>query len=101
MFTPRRISSLEPEIRQLCAKLLDPLVGAGGFDFVADLGSQVPMRVIGMLLGIPEGDQEIVRDYFMENLRAEDKRDSYTEFPDGEMFADYIDWRRGHPSGDL
>ena len=26
----------------------------GGFDFVADLGAQMPMRVIGMLLGIPE-----------------------------------------------
>ena len=25
-----------------------------GFDFVADLGAQMPMRVIGMLLGIPE-----------------------------------------------
>jgi cytochrome P450 len=37
----------------------------------------------------------------MENLRAEDKRDSYTEFPDGEMFADYIDWRRDHPADDL
>ena len=31
-----------------------PLVGTGGFDFVADLGAQMPMRVIGMLLGIPE-----------------------------------------------
>ena len=46
--------SWSPTIRRLCVELLDPLVGAGGFDFVADLGSQVPMRVIGMLLGIPE-----------------------------------------------
>ena len=37
-------------------------MGAGGFDFVADLGAQMPMRVIGMLLGIPEEDQEAVRD---------------------------------------
>ena len=41
---------------------LDPLVGADGFDFVADLGAQMPMRVIGMLLGIPEQDQEAIRD---------------------------------------
>ncbi|HLN05645.1 MAG TPA: cytochrome P450, partial [Acidimicrobiales bacterium] len=65
MFTPKRISSLEPDIRNLCARFLDPLVAAGGFDFVADLGSQVPMRVIGMLLGVPEGDQEAVRDHFL------------------------------------
>ena len=34
-----------------------------GFDFVADLGAQMPMRVIGMLLGIPEQDQEAIRDH--------------------------------------
>ena len=33
---------------------LDPLIGAGGFDFIADLGAMMPMRTIGYLLGIPE-----------------------------------------------
>ena len=74
MFTPRRVSSLEPDIRNLCANLLDPLVGAGGFDFVTDLGSQVPMRVIGMLLGIPESDQESVRDHFFNSRNDEPGR---------------------------
>ena len=46
-------------------------VGAGGFDFIADLGAQMPMRVIGMLLGIPEQDQEAVRDRVDANLRTE------------------------------
>ena len=62
VFTPRRVAELEPKIREFCARSLDPLVGAGEFDFVADLGAQMPMRVIGMLLGIPEQDQEAVRD---------------------------------------
>jgi cytochrome P450 len=39
MFTPKRIGALEAHVRQLCTKLLDRLVGAGGFDFVADIGS--------------------------------------------------------------
>ena len=48
-----------------CARLLlDPLIGARGFDFVGDLGMLVPMKVIGMLVGIPEADQESVRDHF-------------------------------------
>ena len=55
VFSPRRVSELEPQIREFCVRSLDPLVGAGGFDFIADLGAQMPMRVIGMLLGIPEG----------------------------------------------
>src|SRR5262249_23961077 len=71
MFTPRRVSALEPKIREFCEHSLDPLVGSGGFDFVADLGAQMPMRVIGMLLGVPEQDQEAVRDQVDANLRTE------------------------------
>ncbi len=37
-FTPRRVAELEPKIREFCAHSLDPLVGSGGFDFIADLG---------------------------------------------------------------
>jgi cytochrome P450 len=102
VFTPKHMYALEPEVRQLCRNRLDLLDGADRFDFVADLGAQVPMRVIGMLLGIPESDQEMVRDHFMENMRRGRTGDEpYGEFPDGEMFADYIDWRRDHPSDDL
>ena len=36
-----------------------------------DLGAQMPMRVIGMLLGIPEEDQEAVRDRVDADLRTE------------------------------
>jgi cytochrome P450 len=102
VFTPKHMYALEPEVRQFCRNRLDLLDGADRFDFVADLGAQVPMRVIGMLLGIPERDQEMVRDHFMENMRSGRTGDEpYGEFPDGEMFADYIDWRRDHPSDDL
>jgi cytochrome P450 len=99
MFTPRRIGELEPAIRQLCVELLDPLVGAGGFDFVADLGSQVPMRVIGMLLGIPEADQEAVRDHFGRNRSDDDVADDGVL--SGAIFSEYIDWRVEHPSDDI
>ena len=61
VFTPKKMNALEPKVREFCARALDPLVGAGRFDFVADLGAQMPMRTIGMLLGIPEPDQEEAR----------------------------------------
>ena len=104
VFTPRRVAELEPRIREFCRRSLDPLVGAGRFDFVADLGAQMPMRVIGMLLGIPEQDQETIRDRVDANLRTEagkPMRTSAQEVLNGEMFADYIDWRAEHPSDDL
>ena len=59
---PRRCSAIEPKVREFCARSLDPLVGSGGFDFITDLGAQMPMRTIGYLLGIPEADQEAIRD---------------------------------------
>jgi cytochrome P450 len=99
MFTARRVASLEPDIRRLCRTLLDPFVGAGGFDFVADFGSQVPMRVISMLVGIPESDQESVRDHFQDQRAREgtQERDALS----GSIFAEYIDWRAEHPSDDI
>jgi len=71
MFTPRRIAALEPMIRDFCAQCLDPLVGSNHFDFVTDLGAQMPMKVISMLLGIPEEDQEHIRDPGNAQLRTE------------------------------
>src|SRR6516165_5553209 len=56
VFTPKKMNAIEPKVREFCARSLDPLVGAGGCDFVSDLGAQVPMRAIGYLLGIPEQD---------------------------------------------
>jgi cytochrome P450 len=103
-FTPRRVNALEPRVREFCARSLDPLVGSGGFDFIRDLGAQMPMRVIGMLLGIPEEDQETIRDQSDAALRTEPgqpMRYSQERFVTGDAFADYIDWRAEHPSDDI
>jgi cytochrome P450 len=59
---------------------------------------------IGMLLGIPEEDQETIRDNSDKALRTEagkPMRYSQERFATGEAFADYIDWRADHPSDDL
>jgi cytochrome P450 len=105
VFTPRRMSEIEPKVREFCARSLDPLVGSGGFDFIEDLGSQMPMRTIGMLLGIPEEDQERLRDQLDAGLHLEEGvmpelRPEYGTLGSG-AFAEYIDWRAEHPSDDL
>jgi cytochrome P450 len=104
VFTPRRVNGLEPKIREFCARSLDPLVGAGGFDFIGDLGAQMPMRTIGMLLGIPEHDQEAIRDRIDAGLRLTESG-MPADINLGELqanaFTEYIDWRAQHPSDDL
>jgi cytochrome P450 len=104
MFTPRKINELESKIREFCAHSLDPHVGTDRFDFVADLGAQMPMRVIGMLLGVPEEFQEAARDRANANLRTEAGKpmDATAEnMMSGEFFGQFIDWRAEHPSDDI
>jgi cytochrome P450 len=105
VFTPKKMLTIEPKVREFCARTLDPLVGSGRLDFVADLGAQMPMRTIGLLLGIPESDQESIRDRLDEGLKLEEGAPKLQDL-DGlagaeEMFSQYIDWRAKNPSDDL
>jgi cytochrome P450 len=105
VFTPRRMAEIEDQIRRYCVRCLDPLVGSDGFDIIAELASMMPMRVIGMLLGIPEDDQITVRDANDANLRTKPGTPMKVANPDaiadGSIYADYIDWRARNPSDDL
>ena len=72
MFTPRKIAALEPtDPRVLRAIARSAGRDRARFDFVADLGAQMPMKVISMLLGIPEDDQEFIRDHGNAQMRTE------------------------------
>ena len=62
------------------------------------------MRVIGMLLGIPDSDQTAVRDKSDAFLRTEAGKPMEVQqdaIANGEIFAEYVDWRAEHPSDDL
>lgn len=107
VFTPKRMAAIEPRVRAFCARTLDPFVDTGRFDFVRDLGAHVPMRTMGMLLGIPEADQEGIRDRLERRMKLPAggaPRPLPADDPfafSSEGFASYIDWRAAHPSDDL
>jgi len=105
VFSPRKIAALEPKIRQFCARSLDHLVGTGGFDFIADLGAKIPMWTIGMLLGIPEQDQEAIREAIDDGLRLKEgaapSPDNFHAMDQASVFSEYIEWRATHPSDDV
>jgi cytochrome P450 len=104
VFTPRRVAALEPKIREFCARSLDPVVGTDEFDLIADFGAQMPMRVVGMLFGVPEADQETVRrgtDASLRTTAGEPMKVVEGTTFGSEMFAEYIDWRIENPSDDL
>lgn len=104
MFTPRNMRALEDRIRAYCAECLDPLVGGERFDFMTDLGFEMPMRVLGMLVGIPESDLPEVRAAAkrrLEKTPGEPMKVSKKNYFSGEQFREYVEWRRRNPSDDL
>jgi cytochrome P450 len=106
-FTAKRVGSLEAHIRDFCAKTVDGLAGAGRFDFAEDLAAEIPIQVIGMLMGIPTSDQARIRDAFHETLHANTADPSkpplegLQEAPSEALFGEYLDWRAEHPSEDM
>ncbi|CAJ1498443.1 cytochrome P450 [[Mycobacterium] kokjensenii] len=104
MFTPRRIRELEDKVRAFCIACLDPRTGGDRFDFVTDLGAELPMKTIGMLVGIPDSDQPSVRaraHAVLRNKPGEPLPVNKDHYFDGDMFADYVAWRAKNPSDDL
>jgi len=67
----------------------------------------MPMRVIGMLLGIPEADQQALRDQTDHGLHLESADDYSSAFKDFNnsatdgSFGEYLDWRLENPSDDV
>ncbi|HTT86815.1 MAG TPA: cytochrome P450, partial [Acidimicrobiales bacterium] len=107
VFTARRVALLESRMRAYCAAALDPFVGEDGFDFVRDLGADLPMQVISDLVGIPADDRVAVRDHFDEGLRIEEGRPpprggmAAARATDMSHFPEYLAYRREHPADDL
>ncbi len=104
-FTPRKINAIEPKVREFTAQCLDPLTGGERFDFVTQLGAIMPLRVVGMLFGIPEDFQHRVQedgDRFVRTERGTRMTDNPDgALTDGQIFAEFIDWRVNHPADDL
>jgi cytochrome P450 len=105
VFTPNKMLAIEPQVRNFCAATLDGLAGRDRFDLVTELASELPMRVIGMLLGIPESDQVAIRNSGEEGRRLTEGAPKPPSGADveraNETFGEYLDWRAKNPSDDL
>ncbi|WP_305094346.1 cytochrome P450 [Prescottella sp. R16] len=60
-FTPRRVAELEPRIRELTRRYLEPALDAGEFDWVTEVAGKLPMDVVSELMGVPSGDRAELR----------------------------------------
>ena len=107
LFTPRAVSGLENEIRRLCEEIVDGLVGRERFDFMKDFSLQLPVQVIGMLVGVPKEDQSELLAIFQKNLHENSANHDYDSqilqgiLDSAAWFNEYLDWREQNPSDDV
>jgi cytochrome P450 len=60
-FVKRNLGSLTGQIRGLAREAAEALRGRKRFDFVADFGGALTVKVLSAALGLPPGDEEAVR----------------------------------------
>jgi cytochrome P450 len=107
-FAPKKIEPWEPEIRRLCNKLLDRMgdiePGETVIDAALQYAQHIPVNVIGRMLGFPEADEDLFREFVHDTLelinepvavreQAGEKLDAYLDI----QIADHID----NPRDDL
>lgn len=102
LFTPKAVMGLEPTIRDYTSRQLDSVADAEEWEVIQVLSDTVPMRVIGLLMGIPEEMQQEFRESTVAQLQTgEDGRMGAEQVMDLSLFEKYIDWRLEHPSDDI
>ncbi len=55
-FTRRTVETFEDGIRELAVEVIENALAKGEFDFVTDLAQELPMRMLGRLLGTSDSD---------------------------------------------
>lgn len=106
-FTPRRMAELEARIHTLCDEYLDPFLGAEEFDYVQDFAMRLPVMVISSLLGFPEEDHDLLREWSDAQIHREPDNPNLS--PEGEKafeqlvayYHEQITHRRSRPTDDI
>jgi cytochrome P450 len=62
-FTPRRVASLEPRIRQIATEHIDAFIERRSCDFIADFAGKLPMDVVSEMFGVPPEDRALLRSW--------------------------------------
>ncbi|TQC43666.1 cytochrome P450 [Rhodococcus sp. WS4] len=92
-FTPRRIALLRESVTTYADELLDSVAGAGVVEAVSAVTHVLPLMVIVDLLGVPQQDRALIRDWscrlgrWRGNNTPEILRDTHTAMTE---FRDYV-----------
>ena len=106
-FTPARIGMLEPFVRTTAVQLIDEMVAKGRCDFIADFAARLPIAVISAMIGVPEADRDMIREWTDESLSRDDDTPAIPEralaasVRLGRYFFALTREKRAHPQDDM
>jgi cytochrome P450 len=103
-FTPDAIKEHEPRTREICARLVEGFADKSGCDAAVDYAQEIPVRVVAVMLGLPEEEGDRFRKWIHEILEAGITRPDILMKAMGETSAYFqaeIDKRKTAPRNDL
>jgi cytochrome P450 len=102
-FSHSRVAEYEPFTRELCNRLIDGFIENGSADAAGDYARQIPVRVISLVLGVPDemadtftGWVQDFLEFAHEEARATRGRDAMVVY-----LLEQLEYRRTNPGDDL
>jgi len=84
-FTPRMISRLHDQVREIARDIVASVASRGECDFVVDVAAELPLRVIAEMMGVPQDERHKVFDWSNRLIGSEDPE--YAVSPEDAMEA--------------
>ncbi len=103
-FAPRAIAAMEDDLRQYCRELIAKLDGSDTADAATQYSQHIPVHGICQMIGIPESDADMFRDWIFRNFQLAPRDNAVREELTAEMGAyteQLLDARRADPQDDL
>lgn len=103
-FNPRNSSALEEPMRAYCQELIAQLDGQDYADAAVSYAQNIPVRVIAEMIGVPESDADLFRNWIHRNFQEAPKDVAVKVALFEEMQAYWVkllDERRADPKDDL
>ena len=108
-FTPAKIETFRPNIEKIAHNLLDEIKNKNKIDVISDFAFPFASLVIAKLIGIPDDDKHMFREWALSLIQSIDLTRSRRSIIDGNkttlkmiaFFKDLIQIRRQSPEDDL
>jgi cytochrome P450 len=103
-FSPKRIALMEDDLRQYCKNLIAAIGDRPSADAAAEYSQHLPVHAIAQMIGVPESDADLFRDWIYRNFQLAPRDNRVREQVTAEMIAyveALLEQREAEPLDDL